>query len=225
MKRTFAFLILACFLLPSCNSDTPTATAGPITVQYTAAAAPWLAGLYDCAGANMVTAEQRAADFLDPQSVNVAIRIGQPANLTSPAYQISSEDILVILNPQNPINALTSEQVRGLFTGQVLNWQEVNGSNAPVQVWVFSSGEDVWQIFEQTALGGSPATSTARLAAGPDEMAQAIARDVNAVGILTRHWKAGNVSAVYTVATVPVLALTPVEPQGAVQELLACLQK
>lgn len=225
MKRTFAFLILVCLLLPSCNSATPTVPAGPLTIQYTAAAAPWLADLYDCAGANVVTAEQRAADFLDPQSVNLAIRIGQPANLTSAAYQIGSEELLVILNPQNPINSLTAEQVRELFTGQVLNWREIKGSNAPVQVWVFSSGEDVQQIFEQTALGGSPVTSTARLAAGPDEMAQAIASDVNAIGLLTRHWKTGNISAVYTVASVPVLALTPAEPQGAVQELLACLQK
>ena len=225
MKRTFAFLILVCLLLPSCNSATPTVSAGPLTVQYTAAAAPWLADLYDCAGANVVTAEQRATDFLDPELVNLAILIGQSANLTSAAYQIGSEELLVILNPQNPINALTAEQVRGLFTGQVLNWREIKGSNAPVQVWVFSSGEDVQQIFDQIALGGSPTTSTARLAAGPDEMTQAIASDVNAVGILTRHWKAVNVSAVYTVASVPVLALTPAEPQGAVQELLACLQK
>lgn len=225
MKRTFVFPILACFLLASCNSATPTASPRPITVQYTAAAAPWLADLYECAAANVVAAEQRAADFLDPQSVDMAIRIGQPDNLTSPAYQIGSEELLVIINPQNPIHTLTAEQVRGLFTGQILNWQEVNGSDAPVQVWVFSSGEDVWKIFEQTALGGSPATSTARLAAGADDMAQAIASDVNAVGILTHHWIAGNVSAVYSVTSVPVLALTPDEPQRAVLELLACLQK
>ena len=225
MKHTFTFLILACFLLSSCNSATPTAAVEPITVQYTATTAPWLADLYDCAGANVVAAEQRAADFLDPQSVNLAIRIGQPDNLISHAFQIGSEELLVIVNPHNPVNALTAEQVRGLFTGQVLIWQEVNGSNAPVQVWAFSSGEDVQQIFEQTALGGSPVTSTARLAADPDEMAQAIASDVNAVGILTRHWKMGNVSVVYTVATLPVLALTNAEPQGAIQELIACLQK
>ncbi len=225
MRRTFAFLILACFLLPSCNSATPTAAAKPITIQYTAAAAPWLANIHDCAGANVIAAEQRAADFLDPQSADLAIRIGQPANLASPAYQIGSEELLVIVNPQNPVNTLTAEQVRGLFTGQALNWQELNGSNTQVQVWVFAAGEDIQQIFEQTALGSSPVTSTARLAPGPDEMAQAIADDVNAVGILTRRWKAGNVSDVYTVAAVPVLALTPAEPQGAVQELLACLQK
>jgi hypothetical protein len=225
MKLISAFLIFACLLLPSCNSTPPTVTAGSITVQYTAAAAPWLAGLYDCAGANLVTAEQRAAVFLDPQSVDLAIRIGQSVNLTAPAYQIGSEDILVILNPQNPIKALTVEQVRGLFSGQILNWQEINGSDAPVQVWVFFSGEDVWQIFEQTVLGGSLVTSMAQLAASPDEMAQAVASDFNAVGILTRHMKAGNVTAVYTVATVPVLAFAPAKPQGAVQDLLACLQK
>ncbi len=225
MKRTFSFFLLTFLLLTSCNPSTPTATAGPIAVQYTAAAAPWLADLYACAGANVVTTEQRAADFLDPQSVDLALRVGQPANLTFPAYQIGSEDLLVIVNPQNPVNTLTVEQVRGLFTGQVLNWQEVNGSNAHVQVWVFSSGEDVQQIFEQTALGGSPVTSTARLSAGPDEMAQAIAADVNAVGILTRRWKAGNVSDVYTVAAVPVLALAPDQSTSLVTEIIACLQK
>jgi hypothetical protein len=56
-------------------------------------------------------------------------------------------------------------------------------------------------------------------------MAQAIASDMNAVGILTRHWMMGNVSNIYTVATVPVLALTQAEPKDTVQKLLACLQK
>ncbi len=225
MKHTFAFLILVSFLIPSCNSATPTTPAEPITVQYTAATATWLADIYGCAGANVVKAEQRAADFQDPQSVDLAIRIGQPANLTSPAYQIGSEDILIIVNRQNPINRLTAEEVRGLFTGSVQTWQEINGSTAPVQVWVFSSGEDIQQIFERTALSGSPITSVARLATGMEEMEQAIANDVNTVGILPRHWKMGNVSDVFTVATVPVLALTAVEPQGAVQDLIACLQK
>jgi PBP superfamily domain len=229
MKRIFAILILACSLLSSCFSATPNATPTfaqeTIAVQYTAAAVPWLAGLYSCAGVNVVIAEQRAADLLDPQAIDLAIRIGQPASLTSPAYQIGSEDILVIVNPQNPIRALDAEQVRGLFDGQVLNWQEFNGSDAPVQVWVFSSGEDVQQIFEQTILDGSQVTSTARLAVGPDEMAQAIAGDVNAIGILTRHWKSGDVLAVTTVATEPVLAITRDKPVGAVQELLACLQE
>ncbi len=225
MKTRFILFALACFVLPACTPTAPTAAAETIRVQYTAAAIPWLADLNTCAGTTVVTSEQRAADFLDPTSVDLALRIGQPKELTSPAYQISTEDILVIVNSQNPSKTLTAEEVRGLFEGTIQTWQAINGSDAPVQVWVFTAGEDVQQVFEQNAMGGSPITTLARLATSPDEMSQAIANDVNAVGILTRHWKAGNVTEAFSVSTVPVLALVLAEPQGVVQEILACLQK
>lgn len=224
MKRSFALLLLGSMLVASCNSATPTAIAEPITVQYTAGAVPWLAALYGCAGTDVFNAEQRTGDFLDPQSVDLVLRVGEPANLNIPSYKIGNEDILVIVNRQNPINHLTAEEVHGLFSGSIQTWKDINGSNSPVQVWSFFAGEDIQEIFEQTAMNGSPITSTARLASGPDEMSQAIANDVNAVGILSRHWKMGNVSDVYTVTNVPVLAISSTEPQGEVLNILACLQ-
>ncbi len=222
MKK-FCFLFFV-FLLAACASSTPTPQAAPLRVRYTFTAQPWLVDVYDCAGENVVSAELRAIDYLDLSSTDLALRIGD-ANITSPAYQIDTEEILVIVNPQNPINSLTADEVHGLFTGSIQNWQEVNGDDASVQVWVFAGGEDIQQIFEQTALGGAPVTSLARLAPGPEEMAQAIAGDVNAVGILTRHWKADDVSDVFLIATVPVLALAPDMPSGIVNELVVCLQK
>ncbi|MEW6092441.1 MAG: substrate-binding domain-containing protein [Chloroflexota bacterium] len=222
MKK-FCFLLFV-FSLSACVSATPAPQAAPLRVQYTFTAQPWLADMYDCAGGNVVSAELRAAEYLDLSSVDLALRIGD-ANVTSPTYQIDTDEILVIINPQNPINSLTADEVLGLFTGSIQNWQEVNSDDAPVQVWVFVAGEDVQQIFAQTALGGAPVTSLARLAPGPEEMAQAIAEDVNAVGILTQSWKAENVSAVYTVAIVPVLVLSPDEPQGISNDIIACLQK
>ena len=227
MNRIIAFLIFSSsiFILTSCSPVTPTISPEPIIVQYTAAAAPWLADLYACAGNNIVKAELRAADFLFPEAANLVMRIGQPAALTSPTYQVDTEDILVIVNTQNPLNKLTHEQVRGLFTGQTLNWKDIDGLDAPVQVWVYASGEDVQQIFSQTALSGSPVTSSARLTTGPNEMTQAVAGDVNAIGILTRHWKANDVSDVFTVTTVPVLAITPSEPRTDINNILACMQK
>jgi hypothetical protein len=225
MKHLNTILLLASLLLTSCSSQTPTATIEPLTVQYTAASTPWLATVYNCTSANVVKAEQRAADFLDPQSVDLTIRIGQSEELAFPAYQIGSEDILVIVNLQNPINQLIAEEVLGLFNGSIQTWQEINGSDEPVQVWVFASGEDIQEIFEQFGMDNTSITSNAHLAVGPDEMSQAIANDVNAIGILPRHWKAGNVSEVFTVAAVPVLVLTGGEPRGAVEGIIACLQK
>ena len=224
MRRPLPALVLALILLAGCNPSTPGATPVPISVQYSAATTPWLPGIYECAGVNVVTAEQRAIEFQDPQSVDLAIRIGQPDNLNFPAYQIGSEEIIVIVNPTNPVKSLTAEQVRRIFNGQTFSWQGVGGSNTQVQVWVYSSGEDIQQIFESTVMDGSPVTSNARLATSPDEMALAIANDVNAVGILTQSLMGNIVSDAFMVATVPVLALTKIAPQGAVQTLIACLQ-
>ena len=81
------------------------------------------------------------------------------------------------------------------------------------------------QVFEQTGLGGTPVASTARLATGPDEMAQAIANDVNAIGVFTSHWNTESMSVLFTGATVPVLASTSSEPQGSLPQILDCLQK
>lgn len=56
-------------------------------------------------------------------------------------------------------------------------------------------------------------------------MSDTLVNESNAVGILPRHWKAGDVRDVLSVASVPVLAITESEPQGVIQELIACLQK
>jgi len=63
------------------------------------------------------------------------------------------------------------------------------------------------------------------VAVSPQQMSDTLVNQPNTVGILPRHWKAGDVREVYSVAKVPVLALTNTEPQDAIKELIACLQK
>jgi hypothetical protein len=221
----FAFYILL-LLITACTTASPGGTPEPIHVQYTFAAQPWLAKVDTCAGSNIVISVLRAADFQNPQSADLVIYVGQPDDPASYAYQIGTDALLVIVNPQNPIHNLTIAQVEGLFTGRIQTWKDVNGTATQVQAWVFPASDDVQQIFEHTILGGSPVTSTARLANSPDEMLQAIQKDVNAIGIITRRWNTGNVPVVFTGASsLPVLAIARSKPEGALAQILACLQK
>jgi hypothetical protein len=226
--RLLPFFLLSILLLSSCSSSPASgATSSVFRVQYTAATTSWLFDLNACANQQGATTqpELRVANMLEVGSAELVIRIGEPEGFSSPAYQIGSEEIVVIVNRLNPIGQLPANTVRGLFSGQIQNWKAVNGNDAPVQVWTFPAGEDVEQAFVAAALNGGPATPAARIAITPDEMAQAVANDVNAIGILSRHWKMGNVSDVFTVTSVPVLAIFPTEPQGGAASLLACLQK
>jgi hypothetical protein len=114
------------------------------------------------------------------------------------------------------VQNLTLAQARALFAGQ---------GDPSVQVWVYASEEDVQQVFDQAVMAGGSVTASAKLASDPQQMSDTLVRDSNAVGILPRHWKVGDVREVFKVATVPVLALTQSEPQGMIQGLIACLQK
>jgi hypothetical protein len=80
-------------------------------------------------------------------------------------------------------------------------------------------------VFDQVVMEGRNVTSSARIAVSPQLMSDTLVNESNAVGILPRHWKAGDTREVFTVATVPVLAITDSEPQGVIQDLIACLQK
>lgn len=219
MRKIFLAILL---LLAACAPAPATPTPTPVVVKVyaTMATQAWQAELFTCA-------EQRSVVLVvsDPASADISLRIGEPHNLSMPAFQLGWEEIVVVVNRVHPFNQLNTDQVTQLFTGEISDWSQIDATKTgKVDVWVFAQGEDVQQVFSQT-LGGKAIVSTARLATSPDEMALAVAGDPNAIGILSRHWKMGNVSDIYVAASAPVLAITPVEPQGAVKDLLACLQK
>jgi len=207
-------LLCACavFFLTDCAPATPSPTPQVISVYTTAAAQPWLTEVYACAEAQAVIIRLSAS----PPEAQISLRLGEARNLTSPAYQIGSEDLLVAVHAESALQNLTAEDVRALFS-------RPEGQSA--NIWVFASGEDVQQTFTDGVMLGMPVTSLARVASNPQEMSNKINADKNAVGILPRHWKAGKVREVFSLPGVPVLAVTPLKPQGALKEILACLQK
>ena len=204
-------LLLSSFLLFSCSQTTSAVTPQVITVYSTSAAQPWLPPLYECARTSAVLSRVD-----DPSAAEIVLRLGEPAFLNSPAFQIDTEDILIVAQRQSPVQNLTLDEARRLFAGE---------GDPSVQVWVYAEGEDVQDMFDRVVMEGRKATPSARLAVNPEHMAEALVNEANALGILPRRWKAGDAREVFLVATVPVLAITDSEPQGVMQELLACLQK
>ena len=208
-------LSLSCVLALLVVSCAPTATPVPdtqvINVYATPATQPWLPDVFECGPAGTVIS---VAD--NPASADISLRLGEPDFLSTPAYQIDAEEILVVTHRQSPVQNMTVEVARELFAGS---------GDPSVQVWVFASGEDVQMVFEQVVMEGRSVTSLARLATSPQQMSDTLNNEPNTVGILPRHWKVGDSRFVYTIPDVPVLAIVPEEPQGVVQAIVACLQK
>jgi len=215
MKNTRALqglILLAIILFTACAPKTakPAADVHVIDAYVTPAATPWLAKLFGCTTSTLLVR------LNTPELAKIDIRVGQPTPLAGSAFQIGSEDILVVANPASPIQTMTIEQVRDLFAGR---------GDPAAQVWVYASDADVQTTFDQAVMQGSSVTSNARLASGPQEMLDAVGANPNAVGILPRSWHNGTVREVYAVTSVPVLAITESEPQGDMLVLISCLQR
>ncbi len=212
MKKSLFLAVV--LLLSACASPVAspeTATPQVVSVYASAATQPWLPDLYGCAEQAAVVVRL----VVSPAEAEIRLRVGEPENLSSLAYQLGSEELLVVTHRESPVQNLTEEQARALFAqGQ-----------AGVQVWVYASGEDVQDVFERQLMNGSGISSLARLAANPQQMADTLNVEKDAVGVLPRHWKVGPARDVFVLPGVPVLALTNDAPNEIVQALLACVQK
>ncbi|MGA3117705.1 MAG: substrate-binding domain-containing protein, partial [Syntrophobacteraceae bacterium] len=70
--------------------------------------------------------------------------------------------IVIITDQQNPINELSIDQVRKIFTGEIVNWKDISGKDQAITV--FKSGEKhpgTLLFVENDILGGVPITKSA----------------------------------------------------------------
>ena len=211
-RNDILLFLLSSFLIFSCSTSTPQPTPEVVSVYSTSSAQPWLTELYDCAATQNNVVLSRVDDS---STADIALQIGEPAFLSSFAYQIDIEEILIVTHHQSLIQNLTLEEARALFMGL---------GDPSVQVWVYSSDEDAQRVFDQFVMEGRNVASSARVAVDPQQMSDTLVNQPNTVGILSRHWKVGDVREVYSVAIVPVLATAQSEPDAVTKELIACLQ-
>jgi hypothetical protein len=210
-KNVFVLITFSTLLLSSCSTSTPQPTPQIVTVYSTSAATPWLSDVYSCSETIAVISRVD-----DPSAADISLQVGEPAYLSSPAYQIDEEEILIVTNRQSPVQNLTLPEAQALFMGF---------GDPSVQMWVYDPAEDVFGAFDQCVMNGRTVSSSAYMALTPQQMSDVLNSESNAVGILPRHWKAGDVREVYSVATVPVLAITQNEPDGSVNQIIGCLQE
>ncbi|HIU10962.1 MAG TPA: phosphate ABC transporter substrate-binding protein [Candidatus Avidehalobacter gallistercoris] len=61
---------------------------------------------------------------------------------------LAYDGIAIIVNPANPVNDLTIEQIAAIFTGEITNWNEVGGNDAPIVLIGREAGSGTRDGFE-----------------------------------------------------------------------------
>lgn len=67
-------------------------------------------------------------------------------------YLIGWDPVAVVVHRTNPLEDLTLEQIRGIFSGRVRNWSEVGGADGPIMVITGPPGSGMRALVQEQIL-------------------------------------------------------------------------
>ncbi|MEI8383386.1 MAG: phosphate ABC transporter substrate-binding protein [Planctomycetota bacterium] len=62
-------------------------------------------------------------------------------------FRIARDGVCLIVHRDNSVESLSREQIIGIYTGEIRNWQEVGGTNAPITVVNKAEGRSTLEVF------------------------------------------------------------------------------
>lgn len=67
---------------------------------------------------------------------------------------IAKDALAFIINPNNPVSSLTIQQIQGIYTGDIVNWNEVGGNDVLITPYVRNRNSGSQEKFETMVMQG-----------------------------------------------------------------------
>lgn len=99
---------------------------------------------------------------------------------------IARDGIAIIVNSKNSVSELTLEQIRKIFAGEITNWKDVGGKDAPIHVFTREEGSGTRGAFEEIVMGkDKKITGKAGVQNSTGAIRTAVEQDENAIGYIS----------------------------------------
>ena len=147
---------------------------------------------------------------------------------------VARDGVAIIVNPANAVSALSSDQVRGIFSGQIRNWKDVGGADAAITVISREDGSGTRKSFDALMLRPAKLAKDALIQDSNGTIREAVAGNPKSISYLTISLVNEKIKALkldgvdptnqnvidgkYKIAR-PVYFLTKGEPAGLAKEL------
>jgi phosphate transport system substrate-binding protein len=88
----------------------------------------------------------------------------------------------VYVSADNPLKALSVDQIGQIFTGKITNWKDVGGTDAPITVYSRENSSGTYEFFKEHVLKGKDFAASAQTMPGTAAVLQAVAKDKGGIG-------------------------------------------
>lgn len=134
-------------------------------------------------------------------------------------------DTVLLLNRKNPVTQLTGKQLKGIFTGKITNWKQLNGPNREIIVVMNVAPTADNDPFIKDILGEEKFTSRLHPVYSYEEVRKITAEIPEAIGIAPSVYAAANVTVPkFPKVSVPAIVVTRGVPSRQVSSLTEILK-
>ena len=85
-------------------------------------------------GTGIASLMNRTADIANAsrEMKTEEIQAAKANGFTPVEFVVARDAIAVVVNPSNPVRALTMQQISDIYTGKITNWRQVGGEDRPI---------------------------------------------------------------------------------------------
>jgi len=100
-------------------------------------------------------------------------------------HPVAWDALAIIVHPDNPIQSLSTEQVKGIYMGKITNWQQVGGPNKSIKLYARQGKHSGvgYAIRQYVFQDGGLDFVTPNLVRSSGPLEKAVEKDVTAMGI------------------------------------------
>ncbi len=218
-RRSFLACVAAGLMLPLTGCQTSSSSSKQITV----------AGSTTC----LPIAESAAEGYQDETGVSVLVSgLGSSAgieavangtaDIASSSRQVNADEqklglteiviahdgIAVIVNTDNPVQNLSTDQLRDIYAGKITNWSQVGGDDLTIQLVNRDEASGTREAFKSIVMGGVSFDRRAAVLSGTGQVRDVVSRSAGAIGYISL----GFVESKFAETAVRAISVNHIEP-------------
>lgn len=100
-------------------------------------------------------------------------------------YPWALDGVSVVLNKNNKVSSLKSSQVQNIYSGKIINWKDVGGKDATINLYTRDEASGTRAVFWKKMLKKGEVSAKANVVPSNGAMKVAVANDPNAIGYIS----------------------------------------
>lgn len=100
-------------------------------------------------------------------------------------FQWAIDGVGLVVNPKNPVTALTTAQAKAIFAGSIDNWKALGGADKAINLYTRDTASGTRAVFWKKALGKGEISAKANVVVSNGAMKAAVANDPYAIGYVS----------------------------------------